>query len=51
VATRVIWSRHLGMIHYVHKHHPSSPVLSLPVDTLILLRAILMVAANALRPR
>lgn len=51
VAARVIWSRHLGMIHYVHKHHPSSPVLSLPVDTLILLRAILMVAANALRPR
>jgi hypothetical protein len=51
VATRVIWSRHLGMIHYFHKHHPSNPFVSLPVDALILLRAVIMAAANALRPR
>jgi hypothetical protein len=51
VAARVVWSRHLGMIHYFHKHHPANPLLFLPADALILLRALLMVAANALRPR
>jgi len=51
VAARVIWGRHLGMIHYFHKHHPTSPLLSLPADALILLRAALMVLANALRLR
>ena len=51
VATRVIWGRHLGMIHYFHKHHPTSPLLSLPADAIILLRAALMVLANALRLR
>ena len=51
VAARVIWSRHVGMIHYFHKHHPTSPLLSLPAEALILLRALLMIAANALRPR
>ena len=51
VAARVIWGRHLGMIHYFHKHHPTNPLLSLPADALILLRAALMIAANALRPR
>ena len=51
VAARVIWGRHLGMIHYFHKHHPTSPLLSLPADALILLRAALMILANALRPR
>ena len=51
VAARVIWGRHVGMIHYFHKHHPTSPLLSLPADALILLRAALMILANALRPR
>jgi len=51
VAARVIWGRHLGMIHYFHKHHPTNPLLSLPADALILLRAVLMIVANALRPR
>jgi GT2 family glycosyltransferase len=51
VAPRVVWGRHLGMIHYFHKHHPTSPLISLPADAFILLRAILMVAANALRLR
>ena len=51
VAARVIWGRHVGMIHYFHKHHPTSPLLSLPADALILLRAALMIAANALRLR
>jgi N-acetylglucosaminyl-diphospho-decaprenol L-rhamnosyltransferase len=49
VAARVIWGRHLGMIHYFHKHHPTNPLLSLPADVLILLRAALMVLANAAR--
>jgi N-acetylglucosaminyl-diphospho-decaprenol L-rhamnosyltransferase len=51
VAARVIWGRHLGMIHYFHKHHPTSPLLALPADALILLRAALMIVANALRAR
>jgi hypothetical protein len=51
VAARVIWGRHLGMIHYFHKHHPTSPLLAFPADALILLRAALMIAANALRAR
>lgn len=51
VAARVIWGRHLGMIHYFHKHHPTNPLLSFPADTLILLRAALMVLANTLRLR
>ena len=32
VAARVIWGRHLGMIHYFRKHHPTNPLLSLPAD-------------------
>lgn len=51
VAARVILQRHLGMIHYFHKHHPTNPILSAAADLLILSRAGLMVAANALRPR
>jgi N-acetylglucosaminyl-diphospho-decaprenol L-rhamnosyltransferase len=50
-AARVIWARHLGMIHYFHKHHPTNPLLALLADGLILVRAVLMVAVNALRPR
>jgi GT2 family glycosyltransferase len=51
VAARVIYARHRGMIHYFHKHHPSNPVVSLFADTLILARAGLMMAANALKLR
>jgi GT2 family glycosyltransferase len=51
VATRVIWARHLGMIHYFRKHHPTNPLLALPAQALILARAVVMIAANALRPR
>lgn len=51
VAARVIWSRHLGMIHYFRKHHPTSPLLALPAEAFILLRAVAMLALNALRPR
>ena len=50
-ANRVILERHRGMIHYFRKHHPSNPILSALVGTLITLRAWLMVAANALKPR
>jgi hypothetical protein len=39
------------MIHYFHKHHPMAPPLSWLADTLILARAWVMVAANALKPR
>jgi len=51
VAARVIVARHLGMIHYFHKHHPTHPVLSAAADLAILLRAGVMVTANALRLR
>jgi GT2 family glycosyltransferase len=51
VAARVIYGRHVGMIHYFHKHHPTNPLLALLADTLIMTRAGLMIAANALRPR
>jgi N-acetylglucosaminyl-diphospho-decaprenol L-rhamnosyltransferase len=51
VAARVIYARHRGMIHYFHKHHPANPVLSFLADTLILARAGVMMAANALRLR
>jgi len=50
-SARVVWSRHPGTIPYVRKHQVSSPLLSPPVDVRILLRAVCMVAANALRPR
>jgi GT2 family glycosyltransferase len=51
VAPRVIVERHRGMIHYFHKHHPSNPVLRVLADGLILARAGVMIAANALRLR
>ena len=51
VASRVIVERHRGMIHYFHKHHPANPVVSALADGLIMARAGLMLAANALRPR
>jgi GT2 family glycosyltransferase len=51
VAPKVIVERHRGMIHYFHKHHPTNPVVTFFADTLILLRAGLMLTANALRPR
>jgi N-acetylglucosaminyl-diphospho-decaprenol L-rhamnosyltransferase len=51
VAPKVIVERHRGMIHYFHKHHPANPVVTFLADTLILLRAGLMLTANALRPR
>ena len=48
-AARVILERHRGMIHYFHKHHPIAPPLAWLADALILTRAWLMIAANALR--
>lgn len=51
VAPKVIWERHRGMVHYFHKHHPAPAPLSWIADALILGRAALMLAANALRPR
>ena len=51
VSTRVIVERHRGMIHYFHKHHPRGRVVTALADALILARAGVMVAANALRPR
>ena len=49
VATRVILERHRGMIRYFHKHHPTHPALAILADALILLRAGVMMTANALR--
>jgi GT2 family glycosyltransferase len=51
VQSRVIYARHLGMIHYFHKHHPTNPLVSFFADALIMARAGLMMAANALRLR
>jgi N-acetylglucosaminyl-diphospho-decaprenol L-rhamnosyltransferase len=51
VASRVILERHRGMIRYFHKHHPTNPVVAALADSLILLRAGVMMTANALRPR
>jgi GT2 family glycosyltransferase len=51
VSNRVIFERHRGMIRYFHKHHPTHPLLAALADGFILLRAGLMMTANALRPR
>lgn len=51
VSPRVIYGRHVGMIHYFHKHHPGNPLLMALADAFILLRAGLMIAANALKLR
>jgi hypothetical protein len=51
VGARIICARHVGMIHYFHKHHPTHPLISILADTLIMVRAGLMMAANALRLR
>ena len=51
VSARVIYARHRGMILYFHKHHSAPPALAFLADAAILLRAGLMMAANALRPR
>jgi GT2 family glycosyltransferase len=51
VAPRVIVARHRGMIHYFHKHHPTNPVLRALADSLIVIRAGLMLARNTLKPR
>lgn len=51
VAPKVIVERHRGMSYYFRKHHPSNPVVTFFVDAFILLRAGLMLTANALRPR
>lgn len=49
VAPRVIVERHRGMIHYFHKHHPAQPVVAFFADSLIMARAGVMLAVNALR--
>jgi len=49
VAPRVIWARHLGMIHYFRKHHPTHPVFEFLGAAVILSRAVVMLVANALR--
>jgi len=49
VADRVILERHRGMIHYFRKYHPVNPALDALAAGFILLRARLMLAANALR--
>lgn len=51
VADRVILERHRGMIHYFRKHHPTNPVLESIAATFIMLRARLMLAANARKGR
>ncbi len=47
VADRVILERHRGMIHYYRKHHRPNALLGAFVAALVMLRAQLMLAANA----
>jgi len=49
VSDNVILERHRGMIHYFRKYHRTNPVLESLAAGAILLRARLMLAANALR--
>ncbi len=49
-SDRVILERHRGMIHYFRKHHPAPAPLDWLAATFIMLRARLMLAANALKP-
>jgi len=51
VSNKVIVERHRGMIRYFHKHHPIHPLLAVMADGLIMARAGLMLARNALLPR
>lgn len=51
VAARVILERHRGMIRYFHKHHPTHPLLALLADGFILVRAGVLMTANAFRIR
>jgi len=51
VASRVILERHRGMLRYFRKHHPSNPVTEAAVGALVMTRAWLMLAGNALRRR
>ena len=51
VAPKVIVERHRGMIHYFHKHHPANPLVEAFAAAFIYLRAGLMLAMNALKPR
>jgi N-acetylglucosaminyl-diphospho-decaprenol L-rhamnosyltransferase len=51
VAAKVIVERHRGMIRYFHKHYPTNPLIAALAGGMILLRAALMLARNALLPR
>lgn len=50
-SEKVILERHRGMIHYFRKHHPAPAPLDALAAALIMLRARLMLAANASKPR
>jgi GT2 family glycosyltransferase len=51
VSSRVIWERHRGMLRYFRKHHRANPLVEALAGALIMARAALMIAANAVRPR
>jgi N-acetylglucosaminyl-diphospho-decaprenol L-rhamnosyltransferase len=51
VAPRVLWGRHLGMIHYYRKHHHPNPLALALVAAMVMGRAVVMLAANAVRGR
>ncbi len=50
VAPRVIWSRHLGMIHYYRKHHRPNPLALGIVSAAVVLRAAVMLLGNLFKP-
>ena len=49
VSDKVILERHRGMIHYFRKHHRVNPLVDALAASFILLRARIMLAANAWR--
>jgi hypothetical protein len=51
VSARVIVERHRGMIRYFHKYHRRGRAVTTLADAMIMARAGVMVAANALRRR
>ena len=51
VAPRVIWLRHTGMIHYYRKHHRPNPFALALVSVIVVVRACLMLARNAVHAR
>jgi GT2 family glycosyltransferase len=51
VSSKVIVERHRGMLHYFRKHHRPDPVTAALIGAVVMARAVVMLALNALRLR